>query len=480
MTKESRVLGDRYELGSRLGKGGMATVFRGTDRLLGRTVAVKVLAAEFANDRKFVERFQREAQAAAGLNHPNVVSVFDIGSADGLHYIVMEFVEGRTLADIIREEGALPPQRAAEIAVAVCRALSTAHEKGMVHRDVKPGNVLLTPDDGVKVADFGIARVTAGEPLTATGSVMGTASYLSPEQAKGEKVDARSDIYSLGCVLYEMLTGRAPFEADTPVSIAYKHVEEEPTAPSTVNPAVPHELEAVVMKALAKDPADRHHSTAEMASDLRQAAAAAADEATKVISPEDRTAVLPVSPGGPASTAPLPAPVIREEWRRFWPFAAAAGGLAILGIVLALTLGGDETPAPIGEQTAAPSAPPATTPPPEPPVTSVEDAFQSIALAVTAAVTGGTLESDDGQDLLGRAQEAVDKYQENKLEEAVGKLGELETKVGELITEQKISEEAAGPILQAAEALRVAMQAAPPPPGGGKGKGQGGDGGEDD
>ncbi|HZA27547.1 MAG TPA: protein kinase, partial [Actinomycetota bacterium] len=157
MTKESRVLGDRYELGSRLGKGGMATVFRGTDRLLGRTVAVKVLAAEFANDRKFVERFQREAQAAAGLNHPNVVSVFDIGSADGLHYIVMEFVEGRTLADIIREEGALPPQRAAEIAVAVCRALSTAHEKGMVHRDVKPGNVLLTPDDGVKVADFGIA-----------------------------------------------------------------------------------------------------------------------------------------------------------------------------------------------------------------------------------------------------------------------------------------------------------------------------------
>jgi eukaryotic-like serine/threonine-protein kinase len=480
MSKDPRVLSGRYELGSRLGKGGMASVFRGTDRLLGRTVAVKVLAPQFAEDRKFVERFRREAQAAAGLNHPNVVSVFDTGSADGVHYIVMEFVEGRTLADIIHEEGALPPRRAAEIAVAVCRALSSAHEKGMVHRDVKPGNVLITPDGGVKVADFGIARVAVGEPLTVTGSVMGTASYLSPEQAKGEKVDARSDIYSLGCVLYEMLTGRTPFEADSPVSIAYKHVEEQPTAPSTVNPAVPRELGAVVMKALAKDPADRQHGAEDMAGDLRQAAATTDGEATEVISSEDRTAVLPVSPGGPASTAPLPAPVIREEWRRFWPFAAAAAGLAILGIALALTLGG-ETPAPTRGQTSPPASPPATTPSPttpptEPPVLSVDEAAQSLALAVTAAVTGGTLESDDGEDLLGRAQDALGKYQEGKLDEAVGKLGELETKVGELIAEQKISQEAASPILQSSEALRAAMQAAPPPtPAEG-----GGDGGEDD
>jgi eukaryotic-like serine/threonine-protein kinase len=484
MSKESRVLSGRYELGSRLGKGGMATVFRGTDRLLGRTVAVKVLAPQFADDRKFVERFRREAQAAAGLNHPNVVSVFDTGSVDGVHYIVMEFVEGTTLADIIREEGALPPRRAAEIAMAVCRALSSAHEKGMVHRDVKPGNVLITPDGGVKVADFGIARVAAGEPLTVTGSVMGTASYLSPEQAKGEKVDARSDIYSLGCVLYEMLTGRAPFEADSPVSIAFKHVEEQPTAPSTVNHAVPRELGAVVMKALAKDPADRQHSAEDMASDLRQAAVTDG-EATEAIPSDDRTAVLPISPGGPASTAPLPAPVIREEWRRFWPFAAAAAGLAILGIVLALTLGGENS-APTQGQTSPPAAPPATTPPtttppPEPPVPSVDEAAQSLALAVTAAVSGG-LESDDAEDLLGRASDAVGKYREGKLEEAVGKLFELETKVGELITEEKISEEAAGPILQASEALRGAMQAAPPPtsPSPTPTEAQGGDGDGDD
>ena len=265
MTENIRVLNGRYELESRLGEGGMATVFGGSDRLLGRKVAVKVLSRHYARDKTFVERFRREAQAAAGLNHPNVVSVFDTGSDNGVHYIVMEHVDGRTLADVLRQEGALPPDRAAEIAVHVCRALSSAHEKRMVHRDVKPGNVLLTPDGTVKVTDFGIARIPSGEPLTATGSVMGTASYLSPEQATGGRIDARSDIYSLGCVLYEMLTGKPPFDGKSAVSIAYKHVGEEPTAPSAVNPAVPAGLEAVVAKAMAKDPADRYQSADEMA-----------------------------------------------------------------------------------------------------------------------------------------------------------------------------------------------------------------------
>jgi serine/threonine-protein kinase len=465
----------------------MATVFRGSDRVLGRTVAVKVLAPTFAKDETFVERFRREAQAAAGLNHPNVVAVFDTGSDDGVHYIVMEHVEGRTLADFIREEGALPPPRAAEIAAAVCRALSSAHEKGMVHRDVKPGNVLFTSDGGVKVADFGIARVVAGEPLTVTGSVMGTASYLSPEQATGSTVDGRSDIYSLGCVLYEMLTGRTPFEGDTPVSIAYKHVGEEPTVPSSVNPAVPPALEAVVKRAMAKSPADRYQSADEMAADLQHTAAIAAPQATAAITPQEQTAVLPVSPEGPGSTEPLP--ITGELRRRWWPFAVAGAGLAILGLALALTLGDGETPAPTGVQTVTPpatTAPPATTPPPEPRVLSVDEAFRSITVAVAAAVAGGALESDDGEDLLGRAQEVVEKYQEGKLEEAVGKLVELETKVGELITDQKITQEAADPILVAADTLRVAMEADPPQGeedgssrGKGRGKGKGGDGDED-
>lgn len=488
MTEQSRVLGGRYELESRLGRGGMATVFRGSDRVLGRSVAVKVLASTFAKDRTFVERFRREAQAAAGLNHPNVVAVFDTGSDDGVHYIVMEHVEGRTLADILREEGALPPTRAAEIAETVCRALSTAHEKGMVHRDVKPGNVLLTSDGGVKVADFGIARVASGEPLTVTGSVMGTASYLSPEQATGGGVDSRSDIYSLGCVLYEMLTGRTPFEGDTPVSIAYKHVGEEPTVPSSINLAVPPALDAVVKRAMAKSPADRYQSAEEMAGDLRNVATVA-PQATVVTSPQEETAVLPVSPGGPASTEPLP--ITREAHRRWWPIAVAGAGLAILGLALALTLGGGETPAPTGDQTTpstppATVTPPATTPPSEPPVSTVDGALQSLAQAVFAAEATGTFESDDGEDILGRAQEAVEKYQEGNLEEAVGKLVDLQEKVGELITDQKISQEAAVPILVAVETLGAAMEADPPQSGEdgssrgkGRGKNKGGDGDED-
>ena len=369
MIKDARVLNGRYEVESRLGEGGMATVFGGSDRLLGRKVAIKVLARQYAKDRTAVERFRREAQAAAGLNHPNVVSVFDTGSDDGVHYIVMERVEGRTLADIIRNEGALPPSRAADIAAGVCRALSSAHEKGMVHRDVKPGNVLLTPEGGVKVADFGIARVASVDTLTATGSVMGTASYLSPEQARGGSIDARSDIYSLGCVLYEMLTGTRASGGETPLSIAYKHVEEEPEPPSSLNPAVPPELEAVVEKAMAKDPDDRYGSAAEMARDLGEAAPTAPLEPTAAVAQVERTDVLPVSPQGPTSTEPLPSMVTRDVGRRWWPFAAVAGALAALALALALTLG-RENPLPTASPSSTPSveqtspAPTTTTPPP--------------------------------------------------------------------------------------------------------------------
>ncbi|MGH2766938.1 MAG: protein kinase domain-containing protein, partial [Actinomycetota bacterium] len=220
----TRVLNDRYEVGALLGEGGMARVYRGTDRVLNRTVAIKVLSGKYASDDSFVTRFRREAQSAAGLNHANVVGVYDTGDQDQMHYIVMEYVEGETLGDVLRREGRLDPDRATAIAVEVATALQAAHHTGLVHRDIKPGNVMMDRDGRVKVMDFGIARAAADDTLTQTGLVLGTAAYLSPEQAQGLAVDARSDIYSLGCLLHEMLTGRPPFTGDTPVAIAYKHV----------------------------------------------------------------------------------------------------------------------------------------------------------------------------------------------------------------------------------------------------------------
>src|SRR5439155_10765252 len=228
----------------------MAQVYLGTDRVLSRQVAVKVLGPEFSRDESFVARFRREAQAAASLTHPNVVGVFDTGSDDGTHFIVMEYVNGKTLAQVIREDAPLLPERAVEIAEAVAGGLAFAHRQGIIHRDIKPANIMLTPNGDAKVMDFGIARAAASDSLTQTATVLGTATYFSPEQAQGAKVDARSDIYALGCVLYQMLTAHPPFEADTPVAVAYKHVREDPVPPSALNGDVPPALDAIVLKAL--------------------------------------------------------------------------------------------------------------------------------------------------------------------------------------------------------------------------------------
>jgi serine/threonine-protein kinase len=250
----------------------MAAVFLGTDLVLGRKVAIKILSPQFASDQRFVARFRREAKAAAGLNHANVVSVFDTGAEGNVHYIVMEYVEGPTLEAILREEGPLTVARSLRIAECVCRGLTAAHAQGLVHRDVTPGNLILDPRGLVKVADFGIARpLDDAATLTATG-VIGTAAYLSPEQAQGLPVDARSDLYSLGCLLYEMLAGRPPFDGESAVAVAFKHVHEEPVPLTEVNPAIPPALEALVMRALTKAPQDRQESAAALADDLRRVA----------------------------------------------------------------------------------------------------------------------------------------------------------------------------------------------------------------
>jgi beta-lactam-binding protein with PASTA domain/predicted Ser/Thr protein kinase len=250
------IVDNRYKVLSRLGAGGMADVFLAEDQQLGRKVALKLLHRRFAEDPGFVERFRREAQAAAGLQHPNVVGIYDRGAYEDTYYIAMEYLPGRSLKQLIRQEAPLDPIRAIDITIQILKAARFAHRRGVIHRDLKPHNVIVDESDHAKVTDFGIARAGASD-MTETGSIMGTAQYLSPEQAQGHAVSAGSDLYAIGVVLYEMLTGRVPFDAESAVTIALKHVAESPTAPTAVNPRVPPELEQVVMWALNKNPSDR-------------------------------------------------------------------------------------------------------------------------------------------------------------------------------------------------------------------------------
>ena len=306
------MFGDRYEVEARLGAGGMAEVWRGHDRVLNRTVAIKTLLPQFAQDGSFVDRFRREAQAAARLNHPGIVSVYDSG--DGAEpYIVMQYIEGKTLSDFLGSGKKLSPMQAAQIAQEIAEALAAAHAHGVIHRDIKPANVMVTPDGKILVMDFGIARLIAGpETAPQTSAVLGTASYLSPEQAQGQPVDARTDIYSLGVVLYEMLSGRPPFTGDSPMAIAYKQVNASPPAPSSINPDVPPELDAIVMRALSKNPANRYQTGQEFAEDLERARTGgvvtatpllpAGGEATQVISRPQPTSVLAPQEEQPGSS----------------------------------------------------------------------------------------------------------------------------------------------------------------------------------
>lgn len=357
---DPRQVSDRYELGETLGFGGMSEVHLARDLLLHRDVAIKVLRADLARDPTFYLRFRREAQNAAALNHPTIVQVFDTGEAttpEGpLPYIVMEFVDGETLRDVLRAEGHVKPRQAMTWIADVAAALHFSHQNGIVHRDVKPANVMIDKSGAVKVMDFGIARVLAdtGNSVTQTAAVIGTAQYLSPEQARGESVDARSDVYSLGCVLFELLTGEPPFTGDSPVAVAYQHVREDPPTPSSVLAGVPAELDSVVLKAMSKNPANRYQSAAEMRSDLMKVLAGGKPGAPMVMSDEDRTALIDTGPRarvarvGPSGSHRRddddPPPSSRKALKY-----AGFGALALL-VIVAVTLllirpwGSDETP----------------------------------------------------------------------------------------------------------------------------------------
>ncbi|HEX5493254.1 MAG TPA: Stk1 family PASTA domain-containing Ser/Thr kinase [Mycobacteriales bacterium] len=352
---QPRLLGSRYELGRTLGYGGMAEVHLGRDVRLGRDVAVKVLRPDLARDPSFQARFRREAQAAASLNHPAIVAVYDSGEdldqgggAAGpvgpTPYIVMEYVEGRTLRDILKSEGPLHPQRAMEIVADICAALDYSHRNGIVHRDMKPGNVMVTRSGAVKVMDFGIARAItdSAATVTSTAAVIGTAQYLSPEQARGESVDARSDVYSTGCLLYELLTGHPPFTGDSPVAVAYQHVRENPIPPSQVNRDVPRHLDAIVLKAMAKNPVNRYQSGADMRADLVRAISGRPVQATPVMSDEEHTTVL----GGPIRhqpPPPVPGPPTAmqqpvQEPNRRAAFILLGVGVVVVFVVAALVV----------------------------------------------------------------------------------------------------------------------------------------------
>jgi eukaryotic-like serine/threonine-protein kinase len=329
------LIDERYKLRALLGSGGMAEVYLAHDEVLDRDVALKLLKDQYASDEEFVERFRREARSAASLSHPHIVPIFDWGEAkDGTHYITMEYLLSGTLKDHILHRGALPPQIATEVALQIAKALRTAHERGVIHRDIKPGNILITESGDVKVADFGIARAAEATTISDVGDILGSAKYMSPEQAMGEPVGPASDLYSLGVVLYEMLTGKVPFEVETPANVTDKHAGGLPTHPKGVNPEVPESVDALVMRLLAIDPEDRYESATQLVKELRRIR----DGLSPAVSPRDKATTAAMGTP-PAPTLPAPASGGTAPRGRRWGLILPALALLALFIVAGGALG---------------------------------------------------------------------------------------------------------------------------------------------
>jgi serine/threonine-protein kinase len=499
--RTTHVLADRYELGPVLGQGGMARVHQGVDRQLDRRVAIKVLAPPYDRDDEFVERFRREARAAAGLSHPNIVAVFDSGSDDGTHFIVTELVEGETLADRLRD-GPMPPADAVAVAVDIARALAAAHALGLIHRDIKPGNVMLLPDGRVKVVDFGIARAAGSDTLTHTGAVLGSTAYLSPEQAGGQPVDERADLYSLGCVLYEMLTGRVPFRADTPIATMYRHVNEDAPPPSTIAPVQP-ELEDVVLRCLEKDPKRRFASAAELEAALLAVPLARGGDTmrlenvgaaeTQPVGPVDAAETQPVGPGdavaggaiaagaagavaaddaetepveaaaadggglGSRRTAPSHAPPRRiAGGRRPWLIAALVVALlvALAGVLVAIT--GDALPTRAAARDAAREAAQNALPPETPP--TFANAWSGLIAAIGSAQAKENISDHAAEELVKDADELLGAYREGDSEKVGESLQHLDEHLAKAVEDGEISPAAANAVEAAIADLAAALQ----------------------
>jgi eukaryotic-like serine/threonine-protein kinase len=477
MDLEGRILDGRYQLGSLLGAGGMARVYVATDRVLERQVAVKVLSSSDAQDPLFVERFRREARAAARLSHPNIVAVFDSGSDADQPFLVMEYVPGQSLAQLLARQGRLAPRRAVELAIQVCAALAAAHAQGLVHRDIKPANVLVSPDGQVHVTDFGIVKAAAATTLTGTGTVLGTAAYLSPEQAQGGPVDARSDLYGLGCVLYELLCGSPPFGSGadrSPVAIATRHVSEPPEPPSARNPQVAPALDQVVLTALAKDPAQRYQSATGLQHALERVLAgdtAPALPTEPLLEPLGRTGATPTAAGDDGRGPGWP--------RRALLVAGTALGIAL--VVALLWPDGGDSPARLSEAgsgaSPATSAPSSTTPgstaTPAPSAPGVPAALANLRSVISAARQQGSADQE-AEELLDQAADLANALEagrkddkghnkgegKGKGQEAAKKLAELQGKVDELIGKGSIRPPATTQIQQAVAQLGQAVRQA--------------------
>ena len=336
MLKTGMIIAERYEILGKIGTGGMADVYKAMDHKLNRFVAVKVLKPEFREDATFVKKFRSEAQAAAGLTHPNIVNVFDVGDDEGVYYIVMELIEGITLKEYISKKGKLSVKEATSIAIQVSMGLEAAHSHGIVHRDVKPQNIIISTDGKVKVTDFGIAKAVSNSTITAFGTTIGSVHYFSPEHARGGFTDEKSDIYSLGVVMYEMLTGRVPFDADTPVSVALKHMQEEPIAAIVANPNIPIAVNDIIMKSLKKDPNLRYQSATAMLIDLKRALKEPqgnfVDNNEYVDAPTQRISTIQDDNRGPKATA-------KKKENKFVAFVKKHKVLStIVGLILLFVL----------------------------------------------------------------------------------------------------------------------------------------------